>query len=99
MQEQTQRFCKAGITSGFVGESQKDPAVRWKVLNGLLDLVYISPENICNPQYRDMLLTPEYKERLILTFYVAHPPLRFLMYNDKDSKIRTNKHQPFFTWQ
>ena len=66
MQEQTQRFCKAGITSGFVGESQKDPAVRWKVLNGLLDLVYISPENIiCNPQYRDMLLTPEYKERLI----------------------------------
>ena len=66
MQEQTQRFCKVGIASGFVGESQKDSAVRWKVLNGLLDLVYISPENIiCNAQYRDMLLTSNYKERLV----------------------------------
>lgn len=66
MQEQTQRFCKAGIKSGFVGELQKDKGVQQKVLNGMLDLVYISPENIINnPRYRNMLQTPSYKERLV----------------------------------
>ena len=43
MQEQSQRFCKAGIKSGFVGELQKDQAVQQKVLNGHLDVVYTSP--------------------------------------------------------
>ena len=42
MQEQTQRFCKVGIASGFVGESQKDSAVRWKVLNGLFSPVILA---------------------------------------------------------
>ena len=66
MQEQTQRFCKAGIKSGFVGELQKDKGVQQKVLNGMLDLVYISPENIINnPRYRNMLQTPSYRERLV----------------------------------
>ena len=64
MQEQTQRFTKAGISSGYVGESQKDPVVCQKVLNGLISLVYISPENIiCNPHYREMLLTRQYNAR------------------------------------
>lgn len=66
MQEQSERFCKAGIKSGFVGELQKNQAVQQKVLNGLLDLVYISPENIINnPRYRNMLQTSNYRERLI----------------------------------
>ena len=56
MQEQSQRFCKASIKWGFVGELQKDQAVQQKVLNGHLDLVYISPENLINnPRYCNML--------------------------------------------
>ena len=66
MQEQAQRFSEAGIESGFIGEAQKDPVVRRKVLKGELDLVYISPENIiCNSRYRNMMLKPQYKDRLI----------------------------------
>ena len=74
MQEQSQRFCKAGIKSGFVGELQKDQTVQQKVLNGHLDLVYISPENLINnPRYRNMLHTPIYKEQLIgVTVDEAH---------------------------
>ena len=66
MQEQAQRFTAARIKSGFVGETQKDPILRQKVLNGDLDLVYISPENLINnSRYRNMLLSQEYKQRLI----------------------------------
>ena len=62
MQEQAQRFTATG---GFVGETQKDPIVRQKVLNGDLDLVYISPENLINNSLILMLLSQDYKQRLI----------------------------------
>ena len=65
MQEQAQRLTAAGIKSGFVGETQKDPIVRQKVLNGDLDLVYISPENLINNSLILMLLSQDYKQRLI----------------------------------
>ena len=66
MKEQSERFSNAGIISEFVGEAQLDPAVRQRVLRGLVHLVYVSPENIiCNPQYRNMLLTPHYKKCLV----------------------------------
>ena len=66
MQEQARRFTAAGIKSGFVGEAQKDPDVRQKVLDGDLNLVYISPENLINnSRYRNMLLSPRYKQSLI----------------------------------
>ena len=62
MQEQAQKFTAAGIKSGFVGETQKDPIVQQKVLNGDLDLVCISPENLINnSRYRNMLLSQEYR--------------------------------------
>jgi len=66
MQEQAQRFSEAGIKSGFIGEAQKDSVIQSKVLNGELDLVFISPENIiCNSRYRNMMLKPHCKDRLI----------------------------------
>lgn len=64
--EQSEKFSKLGIVSQFVGEAQKDPTVRQQVLNGFINLVYISPENIiCNTYYRGMLLTPHYKRQLV----------------------------------
>ena len=74
MMEQSERFSSIGITSEFVGEAQLDPSVRQRVLRGLVPLVFISPEKIiCNTQYRNMLLTPNYKRHLIaVTVDEAH---------------------------
>ena len=62
---------------GFVGEAQKDLVVQQNVLNGNLDMVYISPENIiCYSCYQNMLLTPQYKEHLITLVVALRHPLR-----------------------
>ena len=50
------------------GESQKDTTAwrRVHVVNGEMQLLYISLENIiCNPHYRHMLRTTKYKENLV----------------------------------
>ena len=55
-----------GIKAEFVGEAQIDPAVIRKVLQGDLQLLFISPENLLNnKKFRSMLLKAEYKERLL----------------------------------
>ena len=66
MMDQTAKFQSAGLNVDFVGESQMDKAACEWVVKGETQLVYISPENIiCNPKYRQMLLSPVYKENLI----------------------------------
>ena len=50
----------------FVGEEQTDACARRKVLNGEMQLVFISPESLINNTlYRNMLLSHKYKERLV----------------------------------
>ena len=66
MMEQKAKFVAIDITAEYVGESQDDSTARTRVINGEVELIFISPENIiCNLQYRNMLLSPVYKERLI----------------------------------
>ena len=66
MMEQKAKFTAMGITSEYVGESQLDGTAKFRVVHGEVELVFISPENvICNPRYRNMLLSPVYKKRLI----------------------------------
>jgi bloom syndrome protein len=66
MMDQKEKFSLKGITTDFVGEDQMDEDVISKVLNGEIQLLYISPESlICNRLYRNMLLSPVYKERLV----------------------------------
>ena len=85
MVEQSARLSSVGITAQYVGEMQQDPAARAQVLVGKVNLVFISPESIiCNPRYRNMLLTAKYKEKLIAivvdeahcikTWYVVYSP-------------------------
>ena len=66
MMEQKSKFISMGIRAEYVGESQVDHTARTRVLRGEIELVFISPESmICNPHYRNMLLSNVYKKNLI----------------------------------
>ena len=66
MMDQRKKFSLSGITTEFVGEDQIDKSVITRVIKGDIQLVYISPESlVCNPVYRNMLLSPTYKEKLV----------------------------------
>ena len=66
MMDQRDKFTRRGITTDFVRETQTDQTVIKRVLNGNIQLVYISPEaSLLNPMYRSMLLTKPYKEHLV----------------------------------
>uniref|UniRef100_A0A1X7VKG1 Helicase ATP-binding domain-containing protein n=1 Tax=Amphimedon queenslandica TaxID=400682 RepID=A0A1X7VKG1_AMPQE len=66
MMDQKSKFTHQGIKAVFVGEEQTDEDAIRSVLTGKVQLVYISPENImCNPLFRNMILSPLYKEKLV----------------------------------
>ena len=66
MIDQRSKFAIHGMLTEFVGEAQTDKSVTARVLNGDVQLVYITPENIVeNPLYRNMLLSKKYKEKLV----------------------------------
>ena len=48
MREQTAKFSALRINAEFVGEEQTDPTARHRVINGQVQLVFISPENLRN---------------------------------------------------
>ena len=66
MIDQKDKFIPRGISAEFVGEAQTDHSAISRVLKGNCQLVFITPESIiCNPLYRNMLLSPVYKDRLV----------------------------------
>ena len=66
MMDQRSKFSLQGITTDFVGEDQHDDDAIKKVLKGLVQLVYISPESLhTNTRYRNMFLSQVYKENLV----------------------------------
>ena len=66
MMDQKARFSPKGITAEFVGEEQGDQKCIKAVISGAVQLVHISPESlICNPMFRNMLLSPVYKEKIV----------------------------------
>lgn len=65
MIDQRARLSAKGIATEFVGEAQLDEAVNQAVVEGKVQLVFISPENLLhNPRFRTMLTSPVYKEHL-----------------------------------
>ena len=65
MMDQKKKFSLSGIRTEFV-EDQADKGVICSVLKGCVQLLYISPESlVCNPMYRNMLLSPVYKEKMV----------------------------------
>lgn len=66
MMDQKAKFVMKGMAAEFVGEDQTDSTCITRVLRGDVQLLYISPESlICNPMYRNMLLSPIYKDKLV----------------------------------
>lgn len=66
MMDQCAEFTSRGLIAEFVGEAQTDKAVISAVLDGKVQLVYITPENVIeNPKFRNMLQSTVYKENLI----------------------------------
>ena len=66
MVEQQRKFLQKGIVAEFVGEAQTDAAVVKRVLQGYVQLLYISPENLLNNcKFRSMLLSPTYAQNMV----------------------------------
>ena len=65
MIDQKEKYAKKGISVDFVGSAQHSGDAVAAVLNGKIQLVYISPENLLkNPCFRNMLTSDCYKENL-----------------------------------
>lgn len=55
-----------GVSTEFVGQIQTDKTTVTKVINGEVQLVYITPENVIdNLVYRNMLTSEQYKKKLV----------------------------------
>ena len=66
MMEQRTKFTMLGLKCEFVGELQQDLESMSDVQNGLVQLLFISPESLLsNPQWREMLRIPVYQERVV----------------------------------
>ena len=66
MLDQKNKFLEKGIDVEFVGEAQEDEKAIEKIINGQVQLVYISPENLVeNRLYRNMLRSTVYQEKMI----------------------------------
>jgi len=66
MLDQRHRFIPTGLSVDFVGEAQTDNDVRSRVVNGDVQLVYISPESILNTKRCwKMFQSSAYQERLV----------------------------------
>ena len=66
MMDQREKYAPKGISSEFVGGDQTDPIVIKKILEGAVQLVFITPESIIeNTLYRNMLLSQPYIDRLV----------------------------------
>ena len=62
--DQQEKFSLRGVSAEFVGEAQDENCIN-KVLQGKVQLVYISPESLLNNcSFRNMLLSPTYKIKL-----------------------------------
>lgn len=65
MIDQKEKFSHRGITVDFVGAAQEDEKVIEAVLNGDVQLVYISPESLLNNyHFYHMLQTKKYQENM-----------------------------------
>lgn len=66
MLDQRNKFMLRGIATEFVGEAQTNERAVEAVINGQVQLVYISPESLLqNRRYRSMLKSRAYQERMV----------------------------------
>ena len=62
----TEKLQGRGINAAYVGEQQKDWHETRRVLEGNVEIAFISPESIVrNKAFRDMLRSEAYQERMV----------------------------------
>ena len=66
MQDQVKIYNARELKAAFVGQDQKDDAIKADVVNGHYSLVYISPESMLTVlKYREMFRSSVYQQNLI----------------------------------
>lgn len=66
MMDQVAKYKLCGLKAEYVGSTQTSVESKRKVLNGEVQLVFVTPETIVeNPTYRNMLLSSIYKQKLV----------------------------------
>lgn len=66
MMDQRAKYGCTGLDVEFICEAQTDKLCKKRVLEGKVQLVYITPESIIeNRTFREMLLSPQYQENLV----------------------------------
>ena len=64
MRHQVAMLEAKNISSAFINHEQEDWSVKQAVVDGKTKFVYISPESLSIPKYRDMLYSNAYQQRL-----------------------------------
>ena len=74
MMDQQHKHSGSGLSAEYVGDTQPDPTVRERILNGDVQLVYITPDSMLgNKVFRDILLsTPNQNSLMALVVEEAH---------------------------
>ena len=73
MLDQKEKFVQKGLKVDFVGQAQHNEQALEAVINGQIQLVYISPESLLeNKRYQNMLSSKVYQEKVALVVDEAH---------------------------
>ena len=65
MMDQKLNFSPTGISTEFVGEAQENEAATQAVLNGEVQLVFISPESLFSKMHWRMFQSAKYLEKMV----------------------------------
>lgn len=63
MRDQVSRLLSVGMSAAFINHEQDDANVKHAV-QGKYKFVYISPESLSLPRFREMLYSDQYREKL-----------------------------------
>ena len=64
MRDQVSRLLSVGISAAFINHEQNDANIKQAVVQGKYKFVYISPESLSLPRFREMLYSDRYQEKL-----------------------------------
>ena len=64
MRHQVSMLEAKSISSAYINHEQEDWSAKQAVVDGKMKFVYISPESLSIPKYRDMLDSDAYQQRL-----------------------------------
>ena len=64
MRDQVSKLQSTGISAAFINHEQNDASIKQSVVQGRFKFVYISPESLSLPRFRQMLYSDQYQQNL-----------------------------------